>query len=91
MNSCAVEKWYDSEDKIYRVIDGENITKYDYYDNGKLKSVTRPDGAVSVYTYDDASSVPPSAPSTETSFSPAGAVPESLEYLSIRFPLLSYV
>ena len=51
-DGSTVEKWYDSEDKIYRVIDGENITKYDYYDNGKLKSVTRPDGAVSVYTYD---------------------------------------
>lgn len=27
----TVEKWYDSLDKIYKVIDGNDITVYNYY------------------------------------------------------------
>ncbi len=49
----VVEKWYDSEDKIVKVIDGTDITWYTYYDDGRLKSTTKPDGSVSTNTYDD--------------------------------------
>ncbi len=49
----TVEKWYDSEDKIVKVIDGTDITWYTYYNDGRLKSTTKPDGSVSTYTYDD--------------------------------------
>ena len=47
-----VEKWYDSEDKIVKVIDGTDITWYSYYGNGRLKSTTKPDGSISTNTYD---------------------------------------
>ncbi len=49
----TVEKWYDSEDKLVKVVDGTDITWYTYYDDGRLKSTTKPDGSVSTNTYDD--------------------------------------
>ena len=49
----TVEKWYDSEDRIVKVIDGTNITWYTYYDDGRLKTTETPNGHVSTNTYDD--------------------------------------
>ena len=49
----TVEKWYDSLDKIYKVIDGNDVTVYNYYENDKLSSVTVPGGTTTSYTYDE--------------------------------------
>ena len=48
----TVEKWYDSLDKIYKVIDGNDVTVYNYYENDQLSSVTVPGGTTMSYTYD---------------------------------------
>ena len=50
----TVEKWYDAEDKIYKVIDSSLITEYTYYDNNVLHTVKAPDGTISTHTYDAA-------------------------------------
>ena len=49
----TVEKWYDSLDKIYKVIDGNDVTVYNYYENDQLSSVTVPGGTTTSYTYDE--------------------------------------
>ncbi len=48
----TVEKWYDSDDRIVKVIDGTFVTEYNYYADGRLKSTTQPNGSISTYTYD---------------------------------------
>ena len=40
-------------DKIYKVIDGNDVTVYNYYENDKLSSVTVPGGTTTSYTYDE--------------------------------------
>ena len=54
----TVEKWYDSLDKIYKVIDGNDVTVYNYYENDKLSSVTVPGGTTTTYTYDSLCRIP---------------------------------
>ena len=43
----------DSLDKIYKVIDGNDVTVYNYYENDQLSSVTVPGGTTTSYTYDE--------------------------------------
>ncbi len=40
-------------DKIYKVVDGNDVTVYNYYENDKLSSVTVPGGTTTSYTYDE--------------------------------------
>lgn len=40
-------------DKIYKVIDGNDVTVYNYYENDQLSSVTVPGGTTTSYTYDE--------------------------------------
>ncbi len=43
---------YDNRDNILTIAEGENITTYNYSDNGNLLSRTNPNGTVASYFYD---------------------------------------
>jgi len=71
-----VERWYDSEDKLIKVIDEDQVTEYTYYGDGKLKKTTTPDGRVSFNTYDDEGNL-----ITLVTYDSAGDVFDSFTYV----------
>ena len=46
-----VIKIYDKAKRLIEVREGNNVTKYSYYDNGNLKKVALPNGYTEEYTY----------------------------------------